>query len=66
MSEDYTGFGFMYEAQVIIMVRSPIQSRTTCFITHGVFTERDIVFPCLRNFQLIKLCQQLGMFCGVL
>lgn len=55
MSEHYSGFSLMYKTQVIVMVRSPVESRTTCFITHRVFTERDIVFPCLCDFKLFKL-----------
>lgn len=55
MSEHYTGFSFMYKTQVVIMVRSPVQTCATCFITHCVFTESDIVFPSLGDFQLFKL-----------
>lgn len=55
MSEHYTGFSFMYETQVVIVVRRPVQTSTTCFITHCVFTESDIVFPSLGNLKLLKL-----------
>jgi hypothetical protein len=65
MTEDHTGFDFMYKAQVVIMVRSPVEASTTCLITHGVFTERNVVFTSLCYLQFLYLRQQLGMLCWI-